>query len=116
PDDPKKRYYSLSSSPTEKDYMAITIKSDDRTRPLYGSLFRLNKGSEVEITGPYGSMTLPEPLEGPFYFLAAGSGVTPFRSMLKYIFDVQPATESWLIQSTRTPDDLLFKEEFLAWA
>src|SRR5712671_5817283 len=68
PGDPKKRYYSLSSSPTEKGYCAITIKADDQSRALYGSLFSLKKGSEVEIGGPYGSMVLPDTLEGPYYF------------------------------------------------
>ena len=59
---------------------------------------------------------LPEPLEGPYIFLAGGSGVTPFRSMIKFALDTRPTTELWLFHSVKTPDDLLFKEEFLAWA
>src|SRR6185436_460107 len=69
PGDPKKRYYSISSSPTEKGHIAITIKADGDNLKLYGSLFSLNKGSQVDITGPYGSMCLPDKLEGPYYFL-----------------------------------------------
>src|SRR3989338_5771080 len=116
PGDPKKRYYSLSSSPTEKGFMAITIKAADREKKLYGSLFRLNKGSQVEIAGPYGSMTLPDTLEGSVYFLAAGSGVAPFRSMIKFIQDVRPQTDTWLIHSVKTPEDLLFKDHFMEWS
>src|SRR5260370_33014603 len=67
PCDPKKRFYSISSSPTEKDHAAITIKADDRATTLYGSLFSLRKGSQVEIAGPMGSFTLPARLEWPFY-------------------------------------------------
>jgi ferredoxin-NADP reductase len=115
PGDPKKRYYSISSSPTEKNFRAITVKVPEKERPLFDSLFRLNKGSPVEISGPYGSMTLTDPLKGPYFLLAAGSGVTPFRSMVKYILDTAPQTESWLIHSVKTPDDLIFKEEFLEW-
>ncbi len=116
PGDPKKRFYSLSSSPSEKGYVSITIKAADPSTKLFDSVFGLKKGTAVTLSGPYGSMTLPDPLQGPFYFLAAGSGVTPFRAMIKYIADIQPATESWLLHSVRIPDDLLFKEEFLIWS
>ncbi len=115
PGDPKKRYYSLSSSPTEKDHIDITIKAD-REQTLYGSLFSLKKGAQVEIAGPMGSFTLPERLQGPYYFLAGGSGVTPFRAMIKFILDTQLATEMWLFHSVKTPDDLIFKDQFLAWS
>ncbi|SRR5258708_5699217 len=114
--DPKKRFYSISSSPTEKDHIAITIKAGDREKKVYDSVFTLKKGTSVEIAGPFGSFTLPEKLEGAYYFLAGGSGVTPFRAMVKYILDTHPEIETWLLQSARTPEDLLFKEEFLAWA
>ena len=115
PGDPKKRYYSISSSPTEKRYVDITIKAEQGTY-LFQSLFSLKPGSSVEIQGPLGSFTIPEGLKGPFYFLAAGSGVTPFRSMSKYLLDTRTPGDIWLFNSVRTPDDLIFREEFLAWA
>jgi ferredoxin-NADP reductase len=116
PGDPKKRFYSISSSPTEKNSIAITIKAAEKERALYGSLFSLKKGSPVEVAGPMGSFTLTPPIQSPLYFLAGGSGVAPFRSMIRYVLDTQPAVESWLIHSVRTPDDLIFKEEFLSWS
>jgi ferredoxin-NADP reductase len=116
PGDPKKRFYSISSSPTERGSMAITIKADRQQPLLYDSLFSLNKGAQVEIAGPFGNMYLPETLEGPYYFLAAGSGVTPFRAMTKFIIDTRPSTETWLFHSVKTPDDLFFREQFLEWA
>jgi len=42
--------------------------------------------------------------------------VTPFRGMIRYLRDVQPATECWLLHSVKSPDDLIFKEEFLEWS
>jgi ferredoxin-NADP reductase len=116
PGDPKKRFYSISSSPTEKSHIEVTIKAGEKDKKLYDSLFQLKAGSTVEIAGPMGSFILPEPIQGPYYFLAAGSGVTPFRSMTRYILDTHPTTESWLFHSVRTPDDLLFKEDFLTWS
>jgi ferredoxin-NADP reductase len=115
PGDPKKRFYSISSSPTEKDHLDLTIKADQGS-VLYASLFELKKGSPVEIVGPMGKFTLPDALEGPYYFLTGGSGVTPFRSMIKFILDTRPATDMWLFHSVKTPDDLIFKDQFLAWS
>src|SRR5579872_5475959 len=88
PGDPKKRYYSISSSPTEKDYIDITIKAEPGT-VLFQSLFNIRPGGSIELSGPYGSFTIPDGMTGPFYFLAAGSGITPFRSMSKYLLDTQ---------------------------
>jgi ferredoxin-NADP reductase len=114
PGDPKKRFYSISSSPTESDRLDLTIKSEQGS-PLYASLFQLKNGSLIEVAGPMGKFCLPEPLQGPYYFLAGGSGVTPFRSMIKFILDRKPDLQTWLFHSVRTPDDLIFKDQFLAW-
>jgi len=115
PGDPKKRFYSISSSPTETGHIDVTIKAD-RNQALYGSLFSLKNGGQVEIAGPMGSFSLPDALAGPYYFLAGGSGVTPFRAMIKFILDSKPDTEMWLFHSVKTPDDLIFKEQFLDWS
>src|SRR5262245_48216685 len=82
PQDPKKRFYSISSSPTEKDRLDLTIKSEQGS-VLYQSLFALKKGTLIELIGPLGKFSLPDDPAGPFYFLAGGTGVSPFRSMIK---------------------------------
>lgn len=115
PGDPKKRYYSISSSPTERRYVDVTIKAQPGT-PLFESLFNIKPGSMMQVSGPYGSFTLPEDITGHFYFLAAGSGVAPFRSMVKFLLDTQAPSVAWLLHSVRTPSDLIFKDEFLLWA
>jgi ferredoxin-NADP reductase len=116
PGDSKKRFYSLSSSPTEKGHIDVTIKADRDNMALYGDLFNLKIGAPVDVAGPLGRFSLPEPLAGPYFFLAGGSGVTPFRSMIKFMLDTRPTTETWLFNSVRMPDDLIFKEQFLAWS
>src|SRR5258708_21557157 len=88
--DPKKRFYSISSSPTEKDHIAITIKAGDREKKVYDCVFTLKKGTSVEIAGPFGSFTPPETLEAADYFLAGRKGVTHFRACAKYMLATQP--------------------------
>jgi ferredoxin-NADP reductase len=114
PGDAKKRYYSISSSPTEKNRLAITIKaaSDHALTPL---LAKLKAGDPVQIHGPLGSFGLPPVLSGLFCFIAGGSGITPCRSMIKYLMDNKMGTSTWLFHSARTAGDLIFNDEFTDW-
>src|SRR5271167_3419412 len=83
PSDSKKRYYSIASSPTEKGRMAITVKLpvEHALTPL---VTRLKIGDPIQLQGPYGSFGLPAALSGVFCFIAGGTGVAPFRSMVKF--------------------------------
>src|SRR5260370_17495814 len=56
PGDPKKRFYSISSSPTETDRLDLTIKSQQGS-VLYASLFELKKGSPIEVPAPMGKLS-----------------------------------------------------------
>ena len=114
PNDVKKRYYSLCSSPTETGHLAITVKLDpaQALAPLFS---RLKNGDTVRIEGPFGKFTLPEAMQGPFYFLAGGSGIAPFRSMIKYLFDTGVPAQTWLFHSTKTSQALIFRPEIKEW-
>ncbi len=115
PGDSKKRYYSLSSSPTEEGFIAITVKCAP-DHPVTAIIQQLKAGDIVHVEGPVGSFGLPDLLEGQFYFLAAGSGVTPVRSMMRYLMDRKAEVEKWLFYSVRTSADEIFKAEWDAWA
>jgi len=112
--DTKKRYYSISSSPTEKGRLAVTIKipADHVLAPL---LKGLKVGNTVQLEGPFGSFGLPPDLTGVFCFIAGGGGVTPFRSMIKYLVDTRACVDMWLFHSSRTTADLIFSTEFSGW-
>ena len=115
PGDPKKRYYSLCSSPTEKNQMAITIKVDP-SHTFAPILTKLKTGDPVQIEWPFGKFGLPDSLPQQLIFIAGGSGVTPFRSMIKYLVDTAASADAWLFHSVKTPGDLLFKSDFSAWS
>src|SRR4029077_921745 len=72
PGDPKKRYYSISSSPTETGHIDITVKAE-RGTPLFAQLFSLEPGTKLEVSAPMGSFLLPEKIEGSYCFLAGGT-------------------------------------------
>jgi ferredoxin-NADP reductase len=115
PGDSKKRYYSLSSSPTEGEQVAVTIKVDP-AHALHPILSNLKEGDEVQLQGPLGKFGLSDPMPSQAIFIAGGSGVTPFRSMVKFLLDKGVPGSFWLFHSVKAAPDLLFKEEFMAWA
>lgn len=103
------RAFTISSSPTEDFLMIISKKG---ISPFKRSLEQLKVGDKIESSHPAGTFTLDE--STPAIFLAGGIGITPFRSMLKYVLDQKISTPITLIYSNST-DDFLFKKELENW-
>ena len=123
------RHFTLSSSPTEK-YLAITVRL--RHSPasqgvaLRGqsgfkqTLDSLPKGAELSMRGPNGDFVLgnydatehtPTAKVAPQIFIAGGIGVTPFRSIIKYVTDSAIEVPIMLLCSNFVPEEIPFKKE-----
>jgi len=76
-----RRSYSIASLPGNKDFGLI----GDTVAGGPGSKFFLNSkvGDKVEYIGPIGRFTYKES-SNPAYFLATGTGLVPFMSMIKH--------------------------------
>ena len=104
-----KKYYSISSSPTQKNFLEFTQKLTDTD--FSKALNSLKSGDIVTLDGPNGTFTF----EGEFKkvaMLAGGVGVTPCISMIKYCIDKKIETDIVLLYSNRTEADILFRKEF----
>jgi ferredoxin-NADP reductase len=55
---------------------------------------------------------LPKDHDQKIVFIAGGIGITPFRSMTKYLLDTQEARDITLLYSARTANDFAYKEVF----
>jgi ferredoxin-NADP reductase len=116
PGDAEKRFYSISSSPTEGSFIEITVKSE-KGSSLARAIAGLKIGDALPVEGPFGgSLSLPEPVRSSLAFIAAGTGVTPFRSMIRYLFDEVVPVDHWLLHSVRSRAELLFQDDFMTWA
>jgi ferredoxin-NADP reductase len=104
------RHFTLSSSPTE-DLLSFTTKIREESG-YKKTLVELPIGSEIEGSGPNGTFTLDETSDTSNVFIAGGIGITPFRSIIKYVFDNKLSTNIHLIYSASIPSQLLFKNEF----
>lgn len=101
------RRFSLSSSPTETDAIAITSKMTGS--PYKEKLKALEPGEFVEVRGPIGDFLLEE--DRPAVMIAGGIGITPFRGMIRYAADRRIRTRIALLYSARTPEEFAFRGE-----
>ncbi len=108
------RFFTISSSPTEPDIM-LTTKFYPKPSTFKQHLRDLKVGDTIEVNGPNGTFTLPESTDQPIVLVAGGIGVTPFRSMLKYVFDKKLDYKIHLIHAAKTSGELIFKDGFDEW-
>ena len=103
-----KRWLSISSSPTEKDYIEFTKKltNSQFSERLNG----LKPGDKVTIKYPYGNFILDE-RHKKVGFLSGGIGITPIRSICKYVCDTRSDTDIVLLYGNHSFRDVAFRED-----
>jgi NAD(P)H-flavin reductase len=74
-------------------------------------LFDLQPGDRVQMTGPYGGFIFRQPVEDSI-LVATGTGVVPFRAMLKDQLERNSRNQFTLIFGVRYERGLLYREEF----
>lgn len=104
-------FYSIASPPQNPDdlELCVTVRDEGTFSRLIGDL---KKGDKIQIHGPLGAFTLPETWAGDAVFLAAGSGVSPCRSMIKDLLNKEFAHRIYLIFGNREEADILYSAEW----
>lgn len=102
------RAFTISSSPTE-DFLIITPKKGKTSFKKF--MEKIKAGDTITSSHPAGTFTLDE--SSPAVFIAGGIGITPFRSMIKYVLDKKIPTPIILIFSAN--NFFPFKEELDLW-
>ena len=110
------RAYSICSTTTSPHNIQIRVKRVPGGLVSNWLNDNLHPGMAVEIadiSGRFNYLDIPscKPL-----FLSGGSGVTPVISMLQYITDVVDKTDVVFVYFSRTPKDIIFRDqlEFIA--
>lgn len=105
------RSYSIASAP-EDDHMVLTVErlQDGEVSPY---LFdELAPGDELEMRGPIGRYFVWEGhMTRPLFMIAGGSGVVPFRAMLRHRKAKGIESPAHLLYSARSASDLIYREE-----
>jgi Flavodoxin reductases (ferredoxin-NADPH reductases) family 1 len=107
------RAYSIASPPSENGHVAFCLNRVEEGF-MSNYLCSLEDGAKISFQGPFGDFTLRPPLRDTV-FIATGTGVAPFRSMLQWLMaekDRHQDREFWLLFGARTAPDLYYSKEF----
>src|SRR5437016_14326588 len=108
------RAYSIASAPGENNRFALCL---NRVQDGFMSNFLcdMQEGDEISGQGPFGDFILRPPMRDTI-FIATGTGIEPFRSMLHWLVADPSRHENrklWLLFGSRTEQDIYYHEEFL---
>jgi ferredoxin-NADP reductase len=124
------RAYSIASPPGDDNRFALCL---NRVQDGFMSNFLcdMKEGDEIRCQGPFGDFILRPPMRDTI-FIATGTGIAPFRSMLHWLFEFSAdgrgsplSTETqtrhqgkqlWLVFGNRTEKDTYYHDEFLRLA
>jgi glycine betaine catabolism B len=107
-----RRYFTISSSPTEPGVMFTVKLPADKPSAFKQRLERLKPGDIVLASDLSGTFTLPKDPSKKLAFLAGGVGITPFRSIAKYMIDSGGRRDAALIYSAGKDTEFSFKNIF----
>jgi predicted ferric reductase len=101
--------FSIASSPSPGGWIELTIKQSGDFTSTIGCI---QAGEPVAVHGPFGRFSHVLHRSGdPFVFVAAGIGITPLMSMLRYMHDRKVRQRVLLIYANRHVDDIVFRNE-----
>ncbi|HEY9252987.1 MAG TPA: ferredoxin--NADP reductase [Stenotrophomonas sp.] len=119
---PAKRSYSLATihdhalGPGEAVEIAVSFVTGGAATALFENLA---PGDPLQASGPFGRFCLlPGDHNRRYLLIATGTGVTPYRSMLPLLAQAiaERGIEVVLLQGARTHEELLYGDDFRAFA
>jgi ferredoxin-NADP reductase len=107
------RAYSIASPPSGNGHVGFCL---NRVQDGFMSnhLCSLDEGAKITFQGPFGDFILRPPLRDTV-FIATGTGIAPFRSMLPWLLAEQHRHQDrqfWLLFGSRREQDIYYRDEF----
>ena len=108
------RSYSISSSPTQREYVDLTIKREPR-----GAVSRhiddlLKVGDQFEVSGPVGRFTFDGTEADSIVLISGGVGITPMMSIARYLTERSWPNDIFFVYACRAPADFIFGKDLAA--
>jgi ferredoxin-NADP reductase len=105
------RSYSIASAPGEPLELTVERLEDGEVSPYLTE--ELRAGDEIEIRGPIGGYFVWDGDDAgpPVLLVAGGSGVVPFRSMLRHRARIGSTVPVRLLYSARSLPDVIYRTE-----
>lgn len=106
-----RRYFTIASSPSEKD-VKLAVKIPEKASSFKTKLLSLKQGSEIYATNLEGEFVLSQDTNTKYVFVAGGIGITPFRSIIKYMLDKNLKHPITLFYIAKDPSEFAYKDLF----
>lgn len=104
-----RRYFTLASSPTET-MLRIGVKFYEGGSSYKRSLHDLDQTLPMVAGQLAGNFLLPSDKTQKLVFVAGGIGITPFRSMLKYLIDTNEKRDIVVMFSNKYAEDIVYAD------
>jgi len=108
------RSYTIASTPSRPGYCEVTIKREEQglvSRHMHDTV---KEGDLLTIAAPGGKFTFTGAEADRVVLLAAGVGITPLMSILRYLTDQNWSGQIYMVYSCKTVEDIIFREELEA--
>lgn len=104
-----RRIFSITSSPTEQD-IHIAFRHYPKSSSFKSALLAMRLGASLRAAHVAGDFVLPENTSQPLLFIAGGIGITPFRSMIKYLIDTKQRVNVILLYVANKQADFVYRD------
>jgi ferredoxin-NADP reductase len=107
------RSYSIASPPGQTGEIELTVDLIPEGEISSYLHENLAMGDPLEVRGPIGGYFVwgPESVQLPLLMIAGGSGVVPFRAMLRHRAAIGATNPTTLLYSARSPEEAIYRSE-----
>lgn len=106
-----RRYFTLASSPTEKN-VRLGVKFYDEGSSFKEAMLAMDRHTPIAAGQLGGDFVLPKNRSQKLVFIAGGIGITPYRSMVKYLLDTDDQRPVTLLYSEKEPKQFAYVDVF----
>jgi ferredoxin-NADP reductase len=103
-----RRTFTIASSPTEKQ-VRLGVKTYKPSSTYKTALLNMQKGNSLIAGEIGGGFTFPADTHEKLLLVAGGIGITPFRSMLKYMIDTNENRDIVLLYVVSGRSDVVYQ-------
>lgn len=108
---PIRRSYTIASSPTQREYVEVTVKREEQgaeSRYLHDNVA---VGDHLGMSGPSGAFTFTGTETDSIVLISGGVGITPMMCVTRYLTDRGFSGEIFFLHGARVTQDFIFREE-----
>jgi ferredoxin-NADP reductase/Na+-translocating ferredoxin:NAD+ oxidoreductase RnfD subunit len=104
-----RRYFTIASSPSERN-LRLGVKFYQKSSTFKKALLAMDKDIEIVASQLAGDFVLPDDPQQKVVLVAGGIGITPFRSMIKYLLDNRQRRPVTVFYTAASVNDFVYKD------